>query len=63
MGGCMVELYNEAGVLLQNKAVELNGDSRVELFNLPASLPGGLYFVRLSAPGWKKTYTQKLIVW
>jgi hypothetical protein len=61
-GRYTVGLYNAAGALVQDKAIELDTDSRVELFSLPGSLPGGLYFVKLSAPGLKKVYTQKLIV-
>ena len=62
-GKYTVGLYNAAGVLLQDKAIELDANSRVELFSLPGSLPGGIYFVKLSAPGEGKVYTQKMIVW
>lgn len=61
-GRYAIGLYNAAGVLLQNKAVDLAANSGVELFSLPVSLPGGLYFVKLSGPGLKTVYTQKLIV-
>ncbi len=43
-------LYNEAGALMQEKLLELGADPQVELFNVPASLPGGVYFVKISSP-------------
>lgn len=63
MGRYTVGLYNAAGALLQDKAIEIDADSRVGLFSLPGSLPGGIYFVKLSGPEAEKVYTQKLIVW
>jgi hypothetical protein len=57
-----IGLYNEAGSLIQAKAVEMTGAPLMELFNLPSSIPGGLYFVRLSLAESKKQYTRKLIV-
>jgi hypothetical protein len=61
-GNCIIGLYNGSGMLIQSKATKMTGESRVELFNLQSSRPGGLYFVRLSVPGLKKDYTRKLIV-
>ncbi|HEY4334672.1 MAG TPA: T9SS type A sorting domain-containing protein [Puia sp.] len=61
-GNCMIGLYNSAGLPIQIKAVTLTGEPRLELFNLPASMSAGLYFVRVSSPGLKKVYMQKLVV-
>jgi hypothetical protein len=61
-GKGMVGIYNAAGALVQEKVIELDGGSQIELLAIPASLPGGLYFVKLSAPELKKVYTQKLMI-
>jgi hypothetical protein len=55
-------LYDARGALIQQRSFELESKGQVELLNIPASLPGGTYFMNVSAPDLKKCYTQKLVI-
>jgi hypothetical protein len=55
-------LFNSAGALLQEKYVEVSGKSQAELWNIPASLPGGIYLVKIDRPETGEGYTNKLVV-
>ena len=61
-GEYQVGLFNAAGALVQARSIEWADKSQIELLNIPASLTGGVYFVRVSGAGMEKTYTRKLVV-
>jgi hypothetical protein len=61
-GQYSLALYNTAGERIQERAVDLGGKEQVELWNIPSSLPSGIYLVELCAPGLKRIYTGKLMI-
>lgn len=54
-----LEFFNSSGGLLWQKWIN---NTLTEVLNIPASLPEGVYFVKLSSAGAGKTYTQELVV-
>jgi hypothetical protein len=52
-------LFDSGGALLQQQSI---AHAPTETFNLPATLPAGIYFVKLTPVGTGKEYTQKLVV-
>lgn len=61
-GSYNLGLFNAAGALIEERQIEMAGKSQTESFLIPATLPGGVCFIRLSSPGSGKVYTQKLVV-
>jgi hypothetical protein len=61
-GRWRVGLFTAAGALVQEKYVEVSGKSQAELWNVPASLPGGIYFVKMDRPDTGERYMKKLLV-
>jgi hypothetical protein len=64
VGPFSLAVFNAAGALIGQRKIELTGKSQTEFFSIPASLPGGMYFIRLSSgsSGSGPVYTQKLVV-
>ena len=57
-GTYTAQLYSMSGTLEETMAVE----SKTVLLNIPATLPAGIYFIKLSHPAVKKVYTQQVVV-
>ena len=61
-GNYLVQLFSNAGALVESMRIEGVDGPRTELLNVPASLAAGLYFVRLLHEQTGKVYTQKVEV-
>ncbi|MBS1665672.1 MAG: T9SS type A sorting domain-containing protein [Bacteroidetes bacterium] len=61
-GEYQVGLFNSAGVQILQKQVQLASPSQVDIMEIPASLPGGMYFLRAVKNENGKVYTQKVVV-
>ncbi len=58
----MVSLFNVAGAAVQQRGVQVNAREQVDLIEIPASLSGGIYFLRAVKAGETKLVTRKLVV-
>jgi hypothetical protein len=54
-----LELFDSGGALLEQQSID---NTKSATFSIPASLPAGVYFVKLTPVGSGKAYTQKLVV-
>lgn len=61
-GFYMVELFNAAGAVVRRQAMQVNAKEQVDLLEIPASLSGGIYFLRAAKAGETKPVTRKLVV-
>ena len=61
-GFYMVELFNAAGAVVRQRAMQVNAKEQVDLLEIPASLSGGIYFLRAAKAGEAKVVTRKLVV-
>jgi len=61
-GFYMVELFNAAGAVVRQRAMQVNAKEQVDLLEIPASLSGGIYFLRAAKAGDAKMVTRKLVV-
>jgi hypothetical protein len=61
-GFYMVGLFNAAGAVVRQRAMQVNGKDQVDLLEIPASLSGGIYFLRAAKAGETKPVTRKLVV-
>jgi hypothetical protein len=61
-GFYMVELFNAAGAVVRQRAMQVNAKEQVDLLEIPASLSGGIYFLRAAKAGDAKVVTRKLVV-
>jgi hypothetical protein len=57
-GAYTAQLFSMSGALEETIAVE----SKTVLMNIPATLPAGIYFIKLSHPAVKKVYSQQVVV-
>jgi hypothetical protein len=57
-GTYTVQLFSMSGALEETMPVE----SKTVLMNIPATIPAGIYFIKLSHPAVKKVYTQQVVV-
>jgi len=61
-GFYMVGLFNAAGAVVRQRAMQVNAKEQVDLLEIPASLSGGIYFLRAAKAGDAKVVTRKLVV-
>jgi hypothetical protein len=61
-GEYQVGLFNAAGALVQQRVLEVHDGSQVDLFEIPAGLSGGVYFLRAVKSGGGKEITGKIVV-
>jgi Secretion system C-terminal sorting domain len=61
-GFYMVELFNAAGAVVRQRAMQVSAKEQVDLLEIPASLSGGIYFLRAAKAGETKPITRKLVV-
>lgn len=61
-GRYQVGLFNSAGALLEQELLEVKDGRQVDLFEIPAVLPGGVYFLRAVKAGSGKEITKKIVV-
>jgi hypothetical protein len=61
-GEYSVGLYNTAGALIQQWIKQVANPSQVDLVEIPASLPAGIYFLRTMRAGGTKVNTRKLSI-
>jgi len=57
-GTYTAQLFSMSGALEETLAVE----SKAVLMNIPATIPAGIYLIKLSHPAVKKVYTQQVVV-
>jgi hypothetical protein len=58
----MVDLFNAAGAVVRQRAMQVNAKEQLDLLEIPASLSGGIYFLRAEKAGEPKPVTRKLVV-
>ena len=61
-GSYQVGLFNSAGALLEQELLEVKDGAQIDLFEIPAVLPGGVYFLRAVKVGGGKEITKKIVV-
>jgi hypothetical protein len=61
-GQYQVGLFNSAGALLEQELLEVKDGAQIDLFEIPAVLPGGVYFLRAVKAGGGKEITKKIVV-
>jgi hypothetical protein len=62
VGEYSVGIYNAGGALVQERIMSVGSVSQVDLLEIPAALPAGIYFLRAARAGNTKLYTRKLVV-
>jgi hypothetical protein len=58
----MVELFNAAGAMMLQRAMQVNAKEQIDLLEIPASLSGGIYLLRAARVGEANPVTRKIIV-
>lgn len=61
-GTWSVQLFNAAGMAVENLQVEGSEGSKDLPLPIPSTLNPGTYFIRLSHPSLKKVYTREVLV-
>lgn len=61
-GQYQIGLFNSAGALLEQELLEVRDGGQVDLFEIPAVLPGGVYFLRAVKAGGGREITKKIVV-
>ena len=57
-----VAIFNLSGGVIQRRVMEVASKEQVDLLEIPASLAGGVYFLRAAKAGGAKAVTRKLVV-
>ncbi len=57
-----VAIFNAGGAMVEERAMEVSSKEQVDLLEIPASLPGGVYFLRAASAGDGRSITRKVVV-